>query len=87
MTVSVSSVIPLFWVFVAGRPPVRFPVGFAFRFAGLLVCWVGVGFFFCLTGRPVFLSSSDIACCGALGLLMSKKSRHGPVLRADLYAT
>ena len=63
----------------------RFPVGLAFRFAGLLVCCVD--FFFCFTGRPVTSSSSNIAWCGALGLLMPKKRRYGPVLRADLYAT
>ena len=79
---SVSKVIPLFWGCLEGRPPVRFPVAFAFHFVGLIVCCFD--FFVCFTGRPVASSSSNIACWGAFGLLMSKKRRHGPFLRADL---
>ena len=61
-------------------PSVRFPV--AFLLIGLSGNFFRVNF----TGSPI-VSSRNIGCCGALRSLISKKRKHCPVLRNDLYAT
>ena len=85
---SVRKLIPLvFWNFCAGRLPVLLPVNFTFLFVGLFVCVASFRFFVSFTGRPVFSSSLNNGCFGALEFSMSKKRRHGPDIRAYLYAT
>ena len=73
--------------FITGFSPVLFPVAlFAFLYVGLL--WLVLcAAFSCsvsLIGSPVLVSSLNIGCCGSFGLYMSKKCRHGPILRAHL---
>ena len=74
--ISVCRLIPLVCSFLVGRPPVRFPVGFVFRFAGLSDFPCIAIFSFCVKffGRPVFSSSLNLGCCGAVGFSTSKKT-------------
>ena len=86
-SISVWRLIPLgVCNFLIGFPTVRFPNAFLFVGLTLLVPWLCADFS-CIVSfiwSPVVVSFLNMGCCGACGSFMSKKRKHGHVLRADL---